>query len=182
MTVPSEPPLHVVPSLVGPACHHILDGPRQNVSIMRQARCKRGSIIKCVPTMTPDPHIHMYIFVINGGSTENAYINNPAYILNMDNNPIYIYVINGSPLYNLYLQLSIILHMNVINLIHHEHMYGINYIFMYIYITQYTMWPLGYTIMIMTGQWKTSAHHRMCSYNIQLYVHECNKPLLIIEC
>lgn len=119
--------------------------------------------------------------VINGGSSENAYLNNPAYILNMYNNPIYIYVINGSPLYNLYLKLSII-YMNVTNLIHHEHMYAINHIFMYIYITQYTMWPLEYIIMIVTDQWKTLAHHRMCSYNIQLYVHERNKPLLIIEC
>lgn len=93
--------------------------------------------------MTPDPHIHMYIFVINGGSSENAYINHPVYIINMNNNPIYIYVINGSPLYNLYLKLSII-YMNVTNLIHHEHMYAINHIFMYIYITQYTMWPLSH--------------------------------------
>lgn len=96
---------------------------------------KRGPIIKRVITMTPDPHIHMYIFVINGGSSENAYINHPVYIINMNNNPIYIYVINGSPLYNLYLQLSII-YMNVINLIHREHMYAINYIFMFIYSNQ----------------------------------------------
>lgn len=32
----------------------------------------------------------MYIFVINGGSSENAYINHPVYIINMNNNPIYI--------------------------------------------------------------------------------------------
>lgn len=123
--------------------------------------------------------------VINGGSSENAYLNNPAYILNMYNNPIYIYVINGSPLYNLYLKLSII-YMNVTNLIHHEHMYAINHIF-YVHLHNpiynvATQPPLEYIIMIVTDQWKTLAHHRMCSYNIQLYVHERNKPLLIIEC
>ena len=52
MTIPAESPLHMEAALVGPACHNVLDGASQDVTIMGQTRGKRRTIIECVPEKT----------------------------------------------------------------------------------------------------------------------------------
>ena len=49
MCIPAKPPLNMVPSLVGPASHHILDGASQDVPIVGQASGKWGPIIEGEP-------------------------------------------------------------------------------------------------------------------------------------
>lgn len=47
VAVPAEPPLDLVVGLVRPAAHHVLDGARQDVPLVRRAGCERWSILKC---------------------------------------------------------------------------------------------------------------------------------------
>ena len=49
MTIPSKPSVHMETTLMSPPCHYVLYCTRQYVAIMRQPRCKRWSIIKCIP-------------------------------------------------------------------------------------------------------------------------------------
>ena len=49
MTIPAKSPLHMEATLVGPACHDVLNGASQDVAIMGQTRGKRRTIIECIP-------------------------------------------------------------------------------------------------------------------------------------
>jgi len=49
VTVPPKPPLDMEARLVGPACHHVLDGSCQDVPIVRQTSRKWRAVVECVP-------------------------------------------------------------------------------------------------------------------------------------
>ena len=49
VTVPAEPPVHVVAALMRPARHDVLHRPREDVTVVRQTRCERRPVVKYVP-------------------------------------------------------------------------------------------------------------------------------------
>ena len=48
MTVPAEPPVHVVAALMRPARHDVLHRPREDVTVVRQTRRERRPVVKYV--------------------------------------------------------------------------------------------------------------------------------------
>lgn len=52
MTIPSETPFDMIALLMRIPCDHIFNGSSQNVTIMRQSRCKRRPIVKSVTANT----------------------------------------------------------------------------------------------------------------------------------
>ena len=49
VAIPSEPPLDVEPLLVPVAGHNVLDGARQQVTVVRQTRRERRAVVERVP-------------------------------------------------------------------------------------------------------------------------------------
>ena len=67
VTIPAEPSVHVVATLMRPAGHDVLHRPREDMTVVRQTRRERRSIVKYVsvkPKPAPrkiNPAINAYI-------------------------------------------------------------------------------------------------------------------------